>query len=278
MRETQEWLASLIAPPERLPATAADSSLRARLSLPLGIQAAIRVGVYAGGYPARLLDAVAESHPAVAHVLGQGAFAALVARYVRALPPQSYNLNDAGSRLAEYLPVDRLSAQLPFLSDLARMEWAIVRAFHAPVREAFDPATVTNWSAEDWFGTRIDLQVGTALVRSAWPIHAVWAARETPVDEIDIDMTAGGNVILIHRAGFEVVCESIGEAEATAIQALLGGATLGDVSERLSAADAGTVAASFARWVHAGLVVSCRRDRAALHRPDPAPTLQALMR
>jgi hypothetical protein len=256
-------MALLIAQPERLQSAATGRSLRAHLSLPVGTEPAERARIYTGGYPARLQSAIAESHPAVAHVLGEGAFAKLVERYARALPPRSYNLNDAGARLAEYLPADPLSAHLPFLSDLARLEWAIAQAFHAAAPEPFDPAAVALWSVDDWDGARIDLHAGTAVVRSQWPIRTVWAAREMPVKEIDIDMVAGGEIVLIRRAGLEVVCESIGAGEATAIEALLDGARLGEVSQRMASTDAGTFAAHFARWLRTGLIVACRRNGAA---------------
>lgn len=203
-------------------------------------------------------------------MLGGGAFAALVDRYLLQLPPRSYNLNDAGARLAEVLRSDEIALQLPFLADLARLEWAIVGAFHAPLAPAFDPAAVADWTLEDWASARIDFQPGTALVRSAWRIRAVWESRETPVNDIDIDITTDADNVLVRRAGFEVECETIGAAEAMAVDGFLEGATMGEVSERLHDAglDADGVAAGFVRWVRLGLIVACGRDRGAVSRSE----------
>lgn len=215
-----------------------------------------RLGVYTGGYPARIAEALNESFPAVAHVLGDGAFQALVHRYIAAVPLRSYNLNDAGAELPRFLAADRLTTDLPFLPDLARLEWHAARAFHAHDQPALDTAALAGWSADDWAAAVLHFQPWVALLSSEWPIREIWACRATPIEEIDLDLRNRPDRVLVRRAGSAVVCESLDAAEADALCALLHGHTLGatitDLAER--GADAGAVSAWFARWAGLGML------------------------
>ena len=60
--------------------------------------------------------------------------------------------------------------------------------------------------------------------------------------------------------GVEVVVESVGDTEATAIERLRAGERLGKVTAELAAAgaEADAMTGLFGRWVSLGLVVSCR--------------------
>jgi len=210
-----------------------------------------RLRVYAGGYPIRVQEALAESFPAVAHVVGESAFADLVYRYVETRPLHSYNLNDAGADLPGFLPTDPLTARLQFLPDLARLEWQVARAFHAHEQRTFDPTAVTSWSMDDWEGARLRFQPWVALVTSEWPIREIWESRETPIEEIDIDLHLHPDRVLVRRSGYSVLCESVDDAEAELLGALLEGQTLGSTVATLRGrgGDPASVSAWFTRWM-----------------------------
>jgi hypothetical protein len=220
-----------------------------------------RLRAYTGGYPARIGESLRESFPALAHVLGAGGFDALVRRYLPHAPAGIYNLNDVGGGLAAFLCTDVAGRELPFAPDLARLEWAVQRAFHAREKELLDPASTAGWTLEDWSAAVLELQPSVAVVRSSWPIRDVWAARDTPVEEIDIETEGRADRVLVHRAGYRVACESIDDDEANAIEALCRGVTLGEVAEDLAegGADPNAVARWFSLWSARGLIAGCTR-------------------
>ncbi len=218
-----------------------------------------RLQVYAAGYPARISESLKESFPAVAHVLGEGAFHALVHRYIAGVAFGSYNLNDAGAALPRFLETDQLSRDLPFLPDLARLEWQVARAFHAHEQPPFDAMAAADWTLDDWAQVTMRFQPSVALVESDWPIRAIWECRRTPIEDIDLDLQNRADRVLVRRSGDAVVCESIDDAEAEALGALLAGQTLGDViTTRGEHGDtAAVVAAWFTRWTSLGLITRC---------------------
>jgi hypothetical protein len=127
LRELQRLMAAQILGADPHP----PATLGRWLAVPPGSRPSDRLAVYVDGYPARLHDALGEQFPAVTRLVGAARFHALVHRYLRAAGLRSYNLNDAGAEMSAFLRADALGAELPFLADLADLEWAVVRAFHA---------------------------------------------------------------------------------------------------------------------------------------------------
>jgi hypothetical protein len=224
---------------------------------------ATRVAVYVRGYPARIREALRETFPAVAQILGEGSFAALADRYARAMPADLRNLNLVGAALPAILKSDRASDDLPFLPALAELEWAVDRCFHADLLVAFEPSACSGWSLEDWGRAKIESQPGLALVCAPWPLRELRETCRRERSEIDVDLVDRHDWVLVYRRGFEVVVESIGAAEAEVIESLRNGEWLGEATAKLagSGAEPGSVAEFFGRWVSLGLVVSCERSR-----------------
>ncbi len=227
------------------------------LAVPTGVAAGDRFAVYVNGYPARLHDALAEQFPALAHVIGGARFHALVQRYQRGARLGSYNLNCAGAELASFLRRDGLAEELPFTPDLAGLEWAIHQAFHAGEAAPLDPAALAARSADDFTRARLRFQPSVAVVESPWPIHTLWEARDTPREQIDIDLGVS-ECVLVCRHGLQVACRVIESREAAALRQLLAGTPLGAVTADLavSGVAAERVSAWFARWMAHGMLAA----------------------
>jgi hypothetical protein len=227
-----------------------------------------RLEVHRCGYPARVETALADTYPAIAHLVGEAAFHRLAERHARVraalLQPER-----RGRRLPSFLRDDPLAEELPFLPDLATLESRIASAFHAFERPPFAPERVAGWSLEELASARLTFQPSLAIVRSSWPVVVLWEARETPVAEIDIDLRDRPEIALVHRRGFDVACTGIDALEADCLEALAAGESLGAVAAGLAGrADGEAVAAWFARWSSLGLVTDCAR---VVHPDRPVP-------
>jgi hypothetical protein len=236
--------------------------LEAWIRVPPGADPAARIAVYTEGYPARVTEALRETFPALANILGDGSLAGLSDRYRGALRDEPSNLNDVGADLPHFLRTDPLREQLAFLPELAELEWLVTRCFHAATSDRFDPLDCKSWSIEDWQRAQIRFQPGLALLRSDWPLRGLHATRNHDRDAIDVDLEQGGECVLIFRRGFEVVVEAVPSHEADAIEAFLADSTLAEVSERLARDDARNddVVALFQRWVSEDLISSVRLE------------------
>lgn len=258
LRELQRWLAAQVLQPDRPEAEVRNAALV--VPPPRG-RAAERIGVYAQGYPARVEESLAENFPAVAHVIGPTALTGLVHRYIEQVPLHSYNLNHAGLGFSSFLRGDPLGSRFPFLPDLAALEWQVAQAFHARELAPFDPAPLAAWTTEDWERAVLRFQPSVSVVCSDWPIREIWECRDTPIAQVDIDLRNRGDRVLVRRARFDVVCESLTPDEARIFTALQQLDTLGEVAAALAADrnEPSAVTECFARWAKLGMIVDCSR-------------------
>lgn len=260
----QTWMASIVLQPRRLQPDLAHPAGFGRWLLPADPSAAAdRLGAYIGGYPARIRESLEETFPAAERVVGRDEFTSLTERYLRRGPLASYNLNDAGAGLPEFLRRDPLSIKLRFLPDLAELEWQITRAFHAQQVEPLDPKIVASWSAEEFPFVVLHFQPAAAVVVSDAPIRRIWlAARETD-GPIDVCRPARWTYTLVWRAGFSVRCDAVTAGEARTLMGLMSGRMLGEVTEGLSRRiPLARVSQWFARWMSMGLVTRGSGPRA----------------
>jgi hypothetical protein len=266
LADHQRWLASLILDPEPLERDAAAAVA------PVAIDdvelARRRLGAYVGGYPARLHEALDEAYPAIHNIVGHDTFAALMRRYRATVPEFIYSLSDVGRELAAFLASDPLHDRLPFLADLAKLEWCVLRAFHAFEREPFDTTPLAAWSTQQWHAARFEFQPAVAIIESAWPICDLWNVRDTPRDQIDVEVVGRPQAVLVRRAGFDVHCEIVERLEAHLLVRLVAGAPLGEALDDLAdgssttaeAGDTLDVGTWFARWAAAGMITRCTSE------------------
>jgi hypothetical protein len=251
LAEFQRWMKSRIRPEGAWPDVAASAMLNPQR----GIAPEERLAVYAGGYVARTREALAEVYEAVRQVLGEPAFAEVAQAYADRFPSHEYNLSFAGRHLPELLIDSPYTRRLPFLPDLARLEWQVCRAFHAFEEPPLDPARLAAVPPDLWGRLRLSVQPSVGLIASAWPIRDIWAARRQPRETVNIEVQGRPQRVLVFRRGFEVTCELLEEPQAAVLAALLAGRTLEEAVGGVGGAAPRDVTEWFARWTRERLIV-----------------------
>lgn len=254
MAELQRWFKQSISPRAGAPSPALTAVLNPQGGEP-GVQ---RLAVYAGGYVVRIRAALAEVYEAVRWAVGEPVFARLAEAYARRHPSQDYNLSAVGRHLPAFLEADPVTQRLPFLPDLARLEWTVCRAFHAFERPPCDAATVERLALSDGESVRLIFQPAVAVVTSAWPILDCWTVRRQPREQVDLEIVNRPQHVRVFRRGVEVRCEVVSPDEAQALSGLLAGKAIGDVYHELAASrgepSPPLVAEWFARWMRDGMI------------------------
>ncbi|MCG3176788.1 MAG: hypothetical protein MOGMAGMI_01752 [Candidatus Omnitrophica bacterium] len=248
--ETQRWLKTHIKPGAR-PEDAAAVCLNPQGGDP-GVE---RLAVYAGGYFARVHEALAEVYESVRHLLGEAAFRELADAYAVAHPSREYNLTYVGRQLPQFLEGHPHTERLGFLPDLAALEWRVTEAFHAYDGPAATAEVLSAAAELDPERLTLEFQPSVQVFASMWPVVDLWQARRTPLDKLDIALEGRPQCALVYRRGSEVVCEVIAKEAFLILEALLSGATLGRALERLSDADEELpLGPWFADWSAKGLL------------------------
>ena len=253
LREFQQWMKARIRSGFG-PAAPADSA--APVMIRGGASGAERVAdVYGGGYLTRTREALAEVYEAVHMVLGPRRFAALAAAYTEQHPSHEYNLSFFGRQLEDWLEASAWHRALPFLPDLARLEWLVCQAFHAFDDPPAEASRFASLPVEAWERARFQFQPSMGLIASAWPIRDIWVARSQPRDTIDIALASRPHHLMVHRRGTEVVCEVVEPEAFTLLQHLADGQPLAAACAALaSAVEPSSLTGWFSHWTAQGLI------------------------
>jgi hypothetical protein len=192
------------------------------------------LGAYATNGGAGAERALAAVFPCVAALMGEDAFALLARAYRLACPPLRGDLALLGEGLADFIAADPQLADVPYLADMARLEWLLDRAERAadaaPRLESLQLLAQADPQAL-W----LQLAPGAALLRSAWPVVTIRAAHQQQADAAEDPFAAArealsrgdGECAFVWRQGFKPCVAALGEPEARFVAALLHAHPLG---------------------------------------------------
>lgn len=238
----------------------ATALLDAAHALPPGLLAADpeeRFAVYRNNVVSGLGRALAAGFPAVEAIVGAEFFAAMAAIFVRQSPPASPVLLDYGAALPDFLRDFAPAAELPYLADVARLELAHTRAFHAADAQSLSPDTLGRLAADRIGSLCVTLHPSLQILRAAYPAATIWAMNtgRLPLAEIT-DWSAQDILVLRPQYGVDVVILAAGEA--TFLTALQAGHTLGEAAARaLDTATAFDLGAALAALFIRGAAIAC---------------------
>jgi len=189
-----------------------------------GRPAGRRFAVYRNNVAASLTEALEESFPATAKIIGAGNFRAVAGLFLRRHPPDTPMMMHYGAAFPGFLEGFEPLAHLGYLPDTARLEQARRRAYHAADAAPVDPAALHALAPEALARTRFTLAPATEILRSDWPIHAIWAFNMrdgAPKPRL------GPQSVLITRPDYDPELTPVSPGAAACILALGRGATLG---------------------------------------------------
>jgi hypothetical protein len=219
----------------------------------------VRAGlaIYRGNVQANAEKALSAAYPVIGKLVGDEFFGGLSRAYRATVPSRSGDLNAYGDRFAAFLDTFPHVGGLPYLADVARLEWAVHRAHYAADAQALDVARLAAVAEADWPDLRLSFAPGVAILASHWPVASIYAVhqpdREGPVS---VDLDAGGEVALVYRARFRVLVRALSASCAAFVDACLEARTLADAVERAAAHDAGwSLQAELARLIADRVVV-----------------------
>ncbi|HEY9840421.1 MAG TPA: DNA-binding domain-containing protein [Candidatus Obscuribacterales bacterium] len=138
--------------------------------------------IYRRDYGARLSELLDERFAAIAFILGPEPFAALAWEFLGQHRSQHYDLGAFGQAFPAFLTAHPLSAEFPFLAELARLELASYELFHAPVTPAGDLTLFEQ--APDPGRLRFELIAPLRLFASAWPLRELWKLRHQQTEPV----------------------------------------------------------------------------------------------
>jgi hypothetical protein len=234
-----------------------------------GLAAEERIAVYRNNVFSSLTAALRDTFPAVCRLVDERFFAYAAHEFIRAHPPERACLSDYGGRFADFLAAFPPCRDLVYLPDVARLEWLMNVAAHAPDAAPLAPSLLTAIAPEDAPRLVLQLQLAHGLIVSPWPIDRIWRAnRPGAAGEETIDLAAGGVQLEIARIDEDVMLRTLDAAVFAFRHAIARSATLAVAIEAALAAEPRfDPAMALADLFREGIVIG-----AALAAPDQETT------
>ncbi len=198
-----------------------------------------RLAVYRRAAAANYRRALAATYPIVHALVGAAFFDAAVDHYRERYPSRSGDLNTYGAEFGDFLAVYPHAAELAYLPDVARLEWALDEANRAADARHSPEALLQDLAAvppERLPFIRLQLAASCRLVASAYPILCIWRFHQTPNCEEPVDLAAGGETVLIRREAQGVTLSRLDPGEGAWLAACADGAALGAAIDAARAA------------------------------------------
>lgn len=185
-------------------------------------QAAARTAVYRNNHHLGLREALAAIYPVVARLLGNECFELLTRNYVSTHAKPSGNVLDYGEYFADHIDATEALAGLPYLADVARLEWLRHEVGRAADSDPERSLSLTSLAAlDDAALAQLRLQHVPAarLYRSRFPVLQIWQSNQD-AEPAPLTLDEGGVKCLVRRAGLDVRFDMLSDAQFAFLDAL----------------------------------------------------------
>ncbi len=173
-----------------------------------------QISIYRDSVFGGLIMALQEIYPVCHKLVGQDFFDFMATQYINKHQSLSPDLTDYGEHLANFISHFKQADSLLYLSDVACLEWAWHRAFHARDHSGLNINKLNFLSEEQQENLVFKLPPGSALISSDYPIHKIWNANQQGNENDDvIDLDEGSVKLLVWRKKFDMHIDLLQEDE-----------------------------------------------------------------
>ena len=184
-----------------------------------GLSSIDHFNIYKGSITASLNRALREIYPVCNRLTGDDFFNAMGKEFMRVSPSHSADLANYGENFPEFLTDFKHVADLPYLPDVARLEWAWHRAFHAADETSLDTEQLAGVQENDRGQIVFELSLSASLISSEYPIHHIWQVNQDDHPENQtVNLNEGGVDLLVWRKGYDMHIDALDAGECSLLK------------------------------------------------------------
>lgn len=205
------------------PAVATPAGLQDADAQPAGR----RFSVYRNNVAVSLTEAMHQAFPVITKLLGPKNMDGLSGLFLRKHPPSSPLIMFYGDAFPDFLAGMEQLSHLGYLPDVARLELALRRAYHAADSQAA-PADALAVPPEDIMQAQLRFAPSMQVQQSDWPVVSIWRFNtedNAPKPEVE------AQDVLITRPEFDPAPHVLPKGGAHWIAGLQAGQTIGGAFE-----------------------------------------------
>lgn len=208
----------------------------AGLLAPKGGADAGRFAIYRNNVFVGLTTALAKRFPVTRRLVGETFFTGMARVYADREKPASPLLFEYGDGFADFIAGFAPAETVPYLADVARIEAAWTRAYHAADAAALTVETLPATDPERLMAARLTQHPAATLLCSSHPAASIWSAHQGDAVGLAIDRQA--ETALVTRPDFDVAVHVLPTRDMVFARVLFAGEPLGAAAEAAIDADA----------------------------------------
>lgn len=186
-----------------------------------------QLAIYRESILGGMSKALAEVYPVCHQLVGGDFFNHMADAYVRQYVSTTADITCYGAQLADFIEHFEAASSVPYLADVARLEWAWHYALNAPDEPVLCGRELNQVAGSDYARIQLQLQGSATLLRSPYPVLHIWQVHQEDYEgEIEISLDEGGIDLLVWRCGQELHIEPLDEVQTLLVQQLQQHATL----------------------------------------------------
>ena len=217
-----------------------------------------RLDIYSNAYRFRLIDALAETFPAVHTLMGDELFHQTALAYIEAYPSQHFSLRYFGDQLSAFLR--GYEVETPLYAEMAELEWALRHSFDSADLAPVTLQALQTIAPERWEGVHFKFHPSVQCLVLGWNTCQLWAAIDEGSEPIPALQQEYPQTWLIWRKELLTYYRSLEPDEAWALSHALQGEVFADLCsglcEWVDESQAPARLAGFVmRWIEEGLLI-----------------------
>ena len=213
-----------------------------------------RFAVYRNNVVVGLAGALEARFPATRKIVGEDFFNGAAKLFAAAHPPRSPLMLFYGDAFPAFLADFEPAREVPYLADVARLEAARTRAYHAADAKPLTPAALSGVALDTLAGSCFTLNPSVEIVASDYPIVTIWAMNSGEIALAPITDWHGEDA-LVSRPGFDIEVRRLPPGGKTFLQNLAARNPLGEAAAAALAGDARFDLAANLAALFAGLAI-----------------------
>jgi hypothetical protein len=195
-----------------------------------GLDARARLAVYRHHVLTTLTATLEATYPVVCRLVDRRFFGYAADAFIRREPPIGPCLGEYGAAFPEFLASFPACGALPYLPDVARLEWALHTAAQRSASASLDLARLRRVDPRDMAQLRFVPDPSLALLASPWPVDKIWKAHQEGTSKELPGLQDGPVCLQIHVVGETVAMRVLEPATFAFRDALTRGLTLGEAA------------------------------------------------
>lgn len=188
----------------------------------------VRFAVYRNNVFVSLTSALSKRFPVTARLVGDEFFTGMARIYAGIEKPQTPLMFQYGDSFPDFISGFEPAASLPYLADVARIEAAWSRAYHAADMSPAGIADLARISPPDLPAISFAAHPSASIISSIYPVGSIWQAHQNA--DVTPLRAASAEAVLITRPEEQVLVRIVPPGDVAFASALLKGQSLGEAA------------------------------------------------